>query len=117
MSGGEKALTALAFIFAVQTVDAQPFYILDEIDAALDPMNVRRVAKLLYRMSRSVGQGSDGETGKRKTPGAQFLVISHRDILMAWADRLYGCTNVKGLSSVFSIQMSEEKQLERAEAF
>lgn len=119
MSGGEKALTALAFIFAVQTVDAQPFYILDEIDAALDPMNVRRVAKLLYRMSRSVGQESDGEIKKPKksTPGAQFLVISHRDILMAWADRLYGCTNVKGLSSVFSIQMSEEKQLERAEAF
>ena len=118
MSGGEKALTALAFIFAVQTVDAQPFYILDEIDAALDPMNVRRVAKLLHRMSRSVGSEPDGKTGKnRKTPGAQFLVISHRDILMAWADRLYGCTNVKGLSSVFSIQMSEEKQLERAEAF
>jgi chromosome segregation protein len=119
MSGGEKALTALAFIFAVQTVDAQPFYILDEIDAALDPMNVRRVAKLLYRMSRSVGQEDDEKISKdrKSSPGAQFLVISHRDILMAWADRLYGCTNVKGLSSVFSIQMSEEKQLERAEAF
>ncbi|MFX1504744.1 MAG: chromosome segregation protein SMC [Promethearchaeota archaeon] len=117
MSGGEKALTALAFIFAVQTVDAQPFYILDEIDAALDPMNVRRVAKLLHRMSRSVGQDSDETVKQRKSPGAQFLVISHRDILMAWADRLYGCTNVKGLSSVFSIQMSEEKQLERAGAF
>lgn len=117
MSGGEKALTALAFIFAVQTVDAQPFYILDEIDAALDPMNVRRVAKLLHRMSRTVGQEDDGKNAKKTTPGAQFLVISHRDILMAWADRLYGCTNVKGLSSVFSIQMSEEKQLERAEAF
>jgi chromosome segregation protein len=118
MSGGEKALTALAFIFAVQTVDAQPFYILDEIDAALDPMNVRRVAKLLHRMSRSVGQEEDDTIKSRKTtPGAQFLVISHRDILMAWADRLYGCTNVKGLSSVFSIQMSEDKQLERAQAF
>ncbi|UCE13213.1 MAG: chromosome segregation protein SMC [Candidatus Heimdallarchaeota archaeon] len=117
MSGGEKALTALAFIFAVQTVDAQPFYILDEIDAALDPMNVRRVAKLLHRMSRSVGQDEDDKSQRSKTPGAQFLVISHRDILMAWADRLYGCTNVKGLSSVFSIQMSEERQLERAGAF
>ncbi|MFX1282445.1 MAG: hypothetical protein ACFFB5_02275 [Promethearchaeota archaeon] len=121
MSGGEKALTALAFIFAVQTVDAQPFYILDEIDAALDPMNVRRVAKLLHSMSRSVGQDEpDGKEVKKSiksTPRAQFLVISHRDILMAWADRLYGCTNVKGLSSVFSIQMSEEKQLERAEGF
>ncbi|MHA1971816.1 MAG: chromosome segregation protein SMC [Candidatus Hodarchaeales archaeon] len=118
MSGGEKALTALAFIFAVQTVDAQPFYILDEIDAALDPMNVRRVAKLLHRMSRTVGQEEEStKKTKSKTPGAQFLVISHRDILMAWADRLYGCTNVKGLSSIFSIQMSEDKQLERAEAF
>ncbi len=120
MSGGEKALTALAFIFAVQTVDAQPFYILDEIDAALDPMNVRRVAKLLYRMSRSVGRDGTEEERKSKkstTPAAQFLVISHRDILMAWADRLYGCTNVKGLSSVFSIQMSEDQQLERDQAF
>ncbi|MHA2389263.1 MAG: AAA family ATPase [Candidatus Hodarchaeales archaeon] len=121
MSGGEKALTALAFIFAVQTVDAQPFYILDEIDAALDPMNVRRVAKLLYKMSRSVGRDGEDEDGKKSrkstTPAAQFLVISHRDILMAWADRLYGCTNVKGLSSVFSIQMSEDQQLERDQAF
>ena len=81
-------------------------------------MNVRRVAKLLHRMSRSVGQEDEGsKKSKQATPGAQFLVISHRDILMAWADRLYGCTNVKGLSSVFSIQMSEDKQLERAEAF
>ncbi|MFW9778600.1 MAG: AAA family ATPase [Candidatus Heimdallarchaeota archaeon] len=125
MSGGEKALTALAFIFAVQTVDAQPFYILDEIDAALDPMNVRRVAKLLHRMSRGVGGDDDDGDGEdtpkrpRQTNGAsaQFLVISHRDILMAWADRLYGCTNVKGLSSVFSIQMSEDKRLERDATF
>jgi len=120
MSGGEKALTALAFIFAVQTVDAQPFYILDEIDAALDPMNVRRVAKLLHRMSRSVGTDGEDEkakTARKSTPAAQFLVISHRDILMAWADRLYGCTNVKGLSSVFSIQMSEDQQLERDATF
>lgn len=120
MSGGEKALTALAFIFAVQTVDAQPFYILDEIDAALDPMNVRRVAKLLHKMSRSVGRDGDEEPEKKRggnIPAAQFLVISHRDILMAWADRLYGCTNVKGLSSVFSIQMSEDMQLERDQGF
>ncbi|MHA2238919.1 MAG: hypothetical protein ACXAB2_11185, partial [Candidatus Hodarchaeales archaeon] len=120
MSGGEKALTALAFIFAVQTVDAQPFYILDEIDAALDPMNVRRVAKLLHKMSRSVGREEGEEQEKKRrtsTPAAQFLVISHRDILMAWADRLYGCTNVKGLSSVFSIQMSEDMQLERDQGF
>jgi len=119
MSGGEKALTALAFIFAVQTVDAQPFYILDEIDAALDPMNVRRVAKLLNKMSRSVGRADGDELikSRKAAPAAQFLVISHRDILMAWADRLYGCTNVKGLSSVFSIQMSEDMQLERDQTF
>ena len=119
MSGGEKALTALAFIFAVQTVDAQPFYILDEIDAALDPMNVRRVAKLLNKMSRSVGrdEGEDQKKSRKSAPLAQFLVISHRDILMAWADRLYGCTNVKGLSSVFSIQMSDDMQLERDQSF
>ncbi|MHA2055969.1 MAG: hypothetical protein ACW99F_20560 [Candidatus Hodarchaeales archaeon] len=83
-------------------------------------MNVRRVAKLLHKMSRSVGREEGEEQEKKRrtsTPAAQFLVISHRDILMAWADRLYGCTNVKGLSSVFSIQMSEDMQLERDQGF
>jgi chromosome segregation ATPase len=70
-------------------------------------------------MSRSVGrdEGEDQKKSRKSSPLAQFLVISHRDILMAWADRLYGCTNVKGLSSVFSIQMSEDMQLERDQAF
>ncbi|MHA1448772.1 MAG: chromosome segregation protein SMC [Candidatus Hodarchaeales archaeon] len=102
MSGGEKALTALAFIFAIQQVEAQPFYVLDEIDAALDPMNVDRVGKLVHRLSRRTDDGSSVKGG------AQFLVISHRDILMAKSDRIYGVTNVKGLSDMFPLQMTED---------
>jgi chromosome segregation protein len=102
MSGGEKALTALAFIFAIQIVEHQPFYVLDEIDAALDPMNVDRVGRLIHRLSRRM---DDGSTVKG---GAQFLVISHRDILMAKSDRIYGVTNVKGLSDMFPVEMTDK---------
>ncbi|MFW9992048.1 MAG: chromosome segregation protein SMC [Candidatus Odinarchaeota archaeon] len=102
MSGGEKALTALAFIFAIQQVESQPFYVLDEIDAALDPMNVDRVGRLIHRLSRRTDDGSSVKGG------AQFLVISHRDILMAKSDRIYGVTNVKGLSDMFPVEMTDK---------
>ncbi|MFW9994094.1 MAG: AAA family ATPase, partial [Candidatus Odinarchaeota archaeon] len=109
MSGGEKALTALAFIFAIQQEEEQPFYVLDEIDAALDPMNVDRVGKLIHRLSRKM---SDSE---KVRSGAQFLVISHRDILMAKSDRIYGVTNVEGLSEIFPVKMTE-KGFQKVEA-
>ena len=112
MSGGEKALTALAFIFAIQKVDAQPFYVLDEIDAALDPMNVRRVAKLLHRLSREVGSDRDHDGGG-PSPSVQFLVISHRDILLSYADRLYGVSNVNGLSQMYLLDMSGEDGIKK----
>ncbi len=101
MSGGEKALTALAFIFAVQTVDAQPFYVLDEVDAALDNMNVARVAKLIKRLSKLVGKESGGQKG------AQFIVISHREQMMREAERLYGVTNVNGLSTMIIMDIED----------
>ncbi len=101
MSGGEKALTALAFIFAVQTVDAQPFYVLDEIDAALDNRNVSRVASLIHRLSKLVGKEGSGEKG------AQFIVISHREQMMRKAERIYGVTNVNGLSTMIIMDIEE----------
>ena len=99
MSGGEKALTALAFIFAIQQTEPQPFYILDEIDAALDVKNVDKVSRLISRMSK----------GTSKFGHAQFLVISHRDVLMAKADSIYGTTNVNGITQIIQLQLEENK--------
>jgi len=74
MSGGEKALTALAFIFAIQRVRPTTFYVLDEIDAHLDDENLRRVAEMLHRSSHR----------------SQILVVTLRDTMMSVADRLFG---------------------------
>ncbi|MFX1451292.1 MAG: chromosome segregation protein SMC, partial [Promethearchaeota archaeon] len=95
MSGGEKSLTALSLIFAMQKVEPSPFYILDEIDAALDVMNVRRVAKVIEKMSKE----------------SQCILITHRDIAMRYADLLYGVTNIKGISKVVSVELSDESTL------
>lgn len=98
MSGGEKALTALAFIFAIQQSEPQPFYVLDEIDATLDVKNVDKVGRLLAKMSSGTS-----EFGK-----AQFIVISHRDILMAKAETIYGTTNVKGITQMMQLRLDEK---------
>ena len=95
MSGGEKSLTALALIFAMQKVDPSPFYVLDEVDAALDVMNVRRVAKVVQKMSEE----------------SQVIMITHRDIAMRYANNLYGVTNLKGISKVISVEISDEGTL------
>ena len=98
MSGGEKALTALAFIFAIQQSEPQPFYVLDEIDAALDVKNVDKVGRLLAKMASGMS-----EFGK-----AQFIVISHRDTLMAKAETIYGTTNVKGITQMMQLRLDEK---------
>ncbi|MHA1799395.1 MAG: chromosome segregation protein SMC, partial [Candidatus Helarchaeota archaeon] len=95
MSGGEKSLTALALIFAMQKVDPSPFYVLDEVDAALDVMNVRRVAKVVQKMSEE----------------SQVIMITHRDIAMRYTNNLYGVTNLKGISKVISVEISDEGTL------
>ncbi len=74
LSGGEKTLVALAFIFAVQEHDPAPFYLLDEIDAALDKVNSEKVAELLQEYSKK----------------AQVVIISHNDAIISAADNLYG---------------------------
>ena len=93
LSGGEKALTAIALLFAIQNLKPSPFALLDEIEAALDDSNVTRFARYLHKL----------------TSNTQFIVISHRRGTMVSADRLYGITMMeKGVSSLVSVNMVEK---------
>lgn len=97
LSGGEKALSAIAILFAIQNLKPSPFCLLDEIEAALDDSNVKRFAKYLGKL-------------KSKT---QYIVITHRQGTMAAADTLYGITmQEKGVSTLVSVDLVEQ-QLER----
>ncbi|MDN5346610.1 MAG: chromosome segregation protein [Clostridia bacterium] len=90
LSGGEKALTAIAFIFALLKFRPSPFCIFDEVDTALDEANVNRFARLL----------------KKFTSTTQFIVISHRQGTMAVADTLYGVTMEEaGVSRLVSVKL------------
>ncbi len=92
LSGGEKALTAVAILFSILKLRSMPFCVLDEIEAALDDANVERYAKYLHKFS--------GNT--------QFIVITHRKPTMELADSLYGVTmEEKGVSKVVSVKLSE----------
>ncbi len=91
LSGGERALTAIALLFAILKVDL-PFVILDEVEAALDEANVIRYAKYLNELS--------DET--------QFIVITHRKGTMEFADRLYGVTmQESGVTKLVSVNLIE----------
>lgn len=89
LSGGEKTLTALSFIFAIQEYQPARFYIFDEIDAALDKHNAERLAKLIESYSDN----------------AQYIVISHNDSVIAEADNLYGISMDEGISKVTSLKI------------
>jgi chromosome segregation protein len=89
LSGGEKTLTALAFIFAVQKYKPAPFYILDEVDAALDKENSKKVADLIKILSRE----------------AQFIVITHNDQTIKYGDRVYGVTMENGESKILGLEL------------
>jgi len=91
LSGGEKTLTALAFLFAIQEHEPATFYVLDEVDAALDKVNSEKLAKLIR------------EYCKR----AQYIIISHNDSVIAEGDRLYGVSMEQGsgLSKVVSLKV------------
>ncbi|MDE6209428.1 MAG: chromosome segregation protein SMC [Lachnospiraceae bacterium] len=99
LSGGEKALTAIALLFAIQNLKPSPFCLLDEIEAALDDSNVGRYANYLHKL----------------TDHTQFIVITHRRGTMNAADRLYGITmQEKGISTLVSVNLIEA-ELEKAE--
>ena len=80
MSGGEKSLTALSFLFALQRFRPSPFYALDEVDSFLDGVNVERLAALIARQAEA----------------AQFMVVSHRRPMIGAAQRTIGVTQARG---------------------
>ncbi|MCC8141749.1 MAG: chromosome segregation protein SMC [Lachnospiraceae bacterium] len=94
LSGGEKALTAIALLFAIQNLKPSPFCLLDEIEAALDDSNVVRFARYLTKLSHNT----------------QFIVITHRRGTMNVADRLYGVTmQEKGVTALVSVDLIEKE--------
>ncbi len=93
LSGGEKALSAISLLFAIQNLKPSPFCLLDEIEAALDEANVDRFASYL----------------KKLTEHTQFIVITHRRGTMMKADRLYGITmQEKGISTQVNVDLTDE---------
>ncbi|MFG6496820.1 chromosome segregation protein SMC [Fictibacillus sp. UD] len=96
LSGGERALTAIALLFAILKVRPVPFCILDEVEAALDDANVNRFAKYLRAFSKET----------------QFIVVTHRKGTMEEADVLYGVTmQESGVSKLVSVRLEETKEL------
>ncbi|MEK6869101.1 MAG: AAA family ATPase, partial [Nanoarchaeota archaeon] len=90
LSGGEKTMTALAFIFAIQEHEPASFYVLDEVDAALDKHNSEKFAKLIRQYSNN----------------AQYVIMSHNDAVISEADNLYGVSmNEHGISQVVSLRV------------
>jgi len=93
LSGGERAFTAIALLFAIQSLKPSPFCVLDEIEAALDDANVERFAKYL----------------KKLTLNTQFIIITHRRGTMEVSDALYGITmQEKGISTQVSVKLLED---------
>lgn len=94
LSGGERALTVIALLFALFRYRPSPFSVLDEIDAALDEANVTRFGRFLQEFA--------GRT--------QFIVVTHRKGTMAAADTMYGVTIASaGVSKIISVRLDTEK--------
>ncbi|MEO7057924.1 MAG: chromosome segregation protein SMC, partial [Caldimonas sp.] len=99
LSGGEKALTAIALVFAIFQLNPAPFCLLDEVDAPLDDANTERYARLVTEMSKST----------------QFLFISHNRIAMEMAEQLIGVTmQEQGVSRVVTVDMPGAMRLAEA---
>ena len=96
LSGGEKALTAISLLFAILKINPAPFCILDEIEAALDDVNVYRYAEFLKKFSSTT----------------QFLIITHRKGTMEAADTVYGVTmEENGISKLLSIKLKDSDSI------
>lgn len=102
LSGGEKALTAIAILFSILRLRPMPFCVLDEIEAALDEANVDRFARYLKKFSEET----------------QFIVITHRKPTMELADALFGVTmQEKGVSKMVSVKLSDVEKIESGAQF
>lgn len=98
LSGGEKTLTSLAFLFAMFQYKPSPFCVFDEVDASLDEANIQRFLKFLHRLKDNT----------------QFLIITHNFKTMEEADFIYGISmNEPGSSTVYSMRMTGKEQLEK----
>ncbi len=91
MSGGEKSLTALAFLFAIQSFEPAPFYIFDEVDAALDKDNSIKVGRMIMEQSKK----------------CQFIAISHNDAVINQADQIVGVALNKHKSSIIGLRLKK----------
>lgn len=92
MSGGEKSITALAFVFAIQSYMPAPFYAFDEVDQSLDGINVEKLANLIYEQSKNT----------------QFIVVSHRKPMIESANRTIGVTQKeKGITKVLGAKLRD----------
>jgi chromosome segregation protein len=92
LSGGERAMTAVALIFALIATRPSPFYLLDEVDAALDEMNVDRFSAMVRDVAKD----------------AQIVIVTHNKRTMDLAQRLYGVTMAEpGISSIVSVALDE----------
>ncbi|MEM5777662.1 MAG: AAA family ATPase [Candidatus Aenigmatarchaeota archaeon] len=92
MSGGEKSVTALVFLFAVQMYKPAPFYVLDEIDAFLDKLNTKKIIDMVKKLSEK----------------DQFILISHNDYTIKQADKVYGVAMENGESKILGLEMPNE---------
>jgi chromosome segregation protein len=101
LSGGEKALTALALIFAVFLTNPSPICVLDEVDAPLDDANVERFCQLMEEMARSTD--------------TRFLIITHHPLTMSRMSRLFGVTMAeRGVSQLVSVDLETAERLRDA---
>lgn len=100
MSGGEKSLTSLAFIFSIQLYEPAPFYFFDEVDAALDMTNSKKVGLLIKEMSKA----------------SQFISITHNDSVVKVADQIVGVAKNNTSSSVIGLKTSGEAEAPSAAA-
>ncbi len=96
LSGGEKSVTALAFLFAIQAYNPSPFYVLDEIDAALDKENSERVARMLKKFSKEL----------------QFIIITHNAAMTKNSDQMIGVHMAKDGSSLIEVDLNSYQTAE-----
>ena len=90
LSGGEKTLAALSFIFAIQDYNPASFYLMDEVDAALDKKNSELLSKLIAKYASN----------------AQYIIISHNDAIISEAEQIYGVSmQTNGISKVVSLKV------------